>query len=224
LATGLAFVAARTKRTMLIDADPASGGLDLLLGAERMPGWRWPRLATACGHLGDLTSQLPSVDGIDLLSMGRSESPAGWAPQAEQLKAVLRSAMRSHETTVVDLSRTLGDAAEEALRRAELTVLVVRDDVRGIAAGREVARRLGGECGGLGIVVRHGKAHRLEPDVVAGAVGLPLLGSFVEDPMLALAAERGDPPGRSGRNGLSRLCRQLLDALPDTGATDERRR
>jgi secretion/DNA translocation related CpaE-like protein len=222
LAAGLAFVAARTKRTMLIDADPLSGGLDLLLGAERMPGWRWPRLATARGHLGDLTSQLPSVDGIDVLSMGRGESPPGWAPQAEQLKAVLLSAMRSHEITVVDLSRTLGVAAEEALRRAELAVLVVRDDIRGIAAGREVARQLRGECGRLGIVVRHGRTHRLEPNLVAGAVGLPLLGSFVEDPMLVLAAERGDPPGRSRRSGLSRLCRQLLDALPVAASTGEK--
>jgi secretion/DNA translocation related CpaE-like protein len=222
VAAGLAFVAARNKRTMLIDADPASGGLDLLLGAERMPGWRWPRLATARGHLGDLTSQLPSVDGIHLLSMGRSESPPGWSPQGEQLKAVLLSAMRSHEITVVDLSRTLGAAAGEALRRAELAVLVVRDDIRGIAAGREVAGRLKGECGGLGIVVRHGRTHRLEPSLVAGALGLPLLGPFVEDPMLVLAAERGDPPGRSGRNGLSRLCRQLLDALPVTGGTGEK--
>ena len=45
---------------MLIDADPRSGGLDLLLGAERTAGWRWPRLATARGHLGDLTGQLPT--------------------------------------------------------------------------------------------------------------------------------------------------------------------
>ena len=36
LAAGLAFVAARaSQRTMLIDADTRSGGLDLLLGAER---------------------------------------------------------------------------------------------------------------------------------------------------------------------------------------------
>jgi secretion/DNA translocation related CpaE-like protein len=222
LAAGLAFVAARTKRTMLIDADSVSGGLDLLLGAERMPGWRWPRLATARGHLGDLTSQLPSVDGIDVLSMGRSESPPGWALQAEQLKAVLLSAMRSHEIAVVDLSRTLGVAGAEALRRAELAVLVVRDDIRGIAAGREVVRQVRGECGRLGIVVRHGRTRLLEPNLVAGAVGFPLLGSFVEDPMLVLAAERGDPPGRSGRNGLSRLCRQVLDALPVGASTGEK--
>jgi secretion/DNA translocation related CpaE-like protein len=217
LAAGLAFVAARNQQTMLIDADPLSGGLDLLLGAERTPGWRWPRLASARGHLGDLTGQLPSVDGIDLLSMARGESPPSWAPRPEQLKAVLLSAMRSHELTVVDLSRTLGVAAREALRRAELAVLLVRDDIRGVAAGREVVRQLETESERLGVVVRQGRSRLLEPHLVASGVGLQLLGSFVEDPTLVLAAERGDPPGRSGRSSLSRLCRQLLDdlRLPD---------
>ena len=222
LAAGLAFVAARTHRTMIIDADPLSGGLDLLLGAERTSGWRWPRLATARGHLGDLTGQLPSVDGIDVLSMARAESPPGWAPHAEQLKAVVLSATRSHEMTVVDLSRSLGVAAWEALRRSELAVVVVRDDIRGIAAGREVVREFGEECERLGLVVRHGRSRLLEPNLVASGVGLPLLGSFVEDPTLVLAAERGDPPGRSGRSSLSRLCRQLLDALPLGDPTEEK--
>ena len=140
LAAGLAFVAARaSRRTMLIDADSRSGGLDLLLGAERTEGWRWPRLATARGHLGDLTG-LPTVEGVDLLSMARGEPTPGWVPQAEQLKSVVLSAMRSHEITVVDLPRALGVAAREPLRKAKLAVLVVRDDVRGVAAGREVVR------------------------------------------------------------------------------------
>jgi secretion/DNA translocation related CpaE-like protein len=213
LAAGLAFVAARTRRTMLIDADPLSGGLDLLLGAERTPGWRWPRLANARGHLGDLSGQLPSLDGIEVLSMTRCESPPGWVPDAEQLEAVLLSALRSHELTVVDLSRTLGATAREALRRADLVGLLVRDDIRGVAAGREVVRQLETESERLGVIVRQGPSRLLQPNLVASGVGRQLLGSFVEDPTLALAAERGDPPGRSARSSLSRLCRQLLDHL-----------
>ena len=213
LAGGLAFVAARTQRTMLIDADPRSGGLDLLMGAERAPGWRWPRLATARGHLGNLTGQLPSVDDVDLLSMARGEAPAGWELRAEQLAAVLLSAMRSHQITVVDLSRSFGSAAGEVLRRAELTVLVVRDDVRGVAAGREVARQLESECDHPGLVVRQGRSRLLEPSLVASGVGWPLLGSLSDDPALVVAGERGDPPGRSARGPLARLCHQLLANL-----------
>jgi secretion/DNA translocation related CpaE-like protein len=222
LAAGLAFVAARTQRTMLIDADPRSGGLDLLLGAERTPGWRWPRLATARGHLGDLTGQLPSIDGIDLLSMARGESPPGWELTAEQLKAVLASAMRSHELTVVDLSRAFGIAALEALRMAELGLVVVRDDVRGVAAGREVARQLASECDRLEIVVRRGRSSLLEPKLVASGVGLPLLGSYADEPSLVLAAERGDPPARSGRSALARLCRELLSNVTQIPVAQEK--
>jgi secretion/DNA translocation related CpaE-like protein len=223
LASGLAFVAARTsQRTMLIDADQRSGGLDLLLGAERTGGWRWPRLATARGHLGDLTGQLPTVEGVDLLSMARGDSTPSWELQAEQVKSVLQSAMRSHEITVVDLPRTLGAAAGEALRRAKLAVLLVRDDVRGVAAGREVARELASECDCLGLVVRRGRLHLLEPQLVATSVGLPLLGSFVDDPALVLAAERGEPPARSARSALARLCRQLLGDLPQTHLAEEK--
>ncbi len=223
LASGLAFVAARTsQRTMLIDADQRSGGLDLLLGAERSDGWRWPRLATARGHLGDLTGQLPTVEGVDLLSMARGDSTPSWELQAEQLKSVLQSAMRSHEITVVDLPRTLGAAAGEALRRAKLAVLLVRDDVRGVAAGREVARELDGECDRLGLVVRRGRLRLLEPQLVATGVGLPLLGSLVDDPALVLAAERGEPPARSARSALARLCHQLLGDLPQTHSAEEK--
>jgi secretion/DNA translocation related CpaE-like protein len=222
LAAGLAFVAARTHRTMLIDADPRSGGLDLLLGAERTPGWRWPRLATARGHLGDLTGQLPSVDGIDLLSMGRCEPPPGAALTGEQVRAVLSSAMRSHEITVVDLSRAFGLAASEALRRSGLAVLVVRDDIRGVAAGREVARELESDCDRLEIVVRQGRSSLLEPKLVASGVGLPLLGSYADDQGLVVAAERGDPPARSGRSSFARLCREVLNNLTEIPAAHEK--
>ncbi|HET9779781.1 MAG TPA: septum site-determining protein Ssd, partial [Propionibacteriaceae bacterium] len=222
LASGLAFVAARTsQRAMLIDADPHSGGLDLLLGAERTAGWRWPRLAAARGHLGDLTGQLPTVEGVDLLSMARDDSTPSWELQTEQLQAVLQSAMRSHEITVVDLPRTLGSAAGDALRRAKLAVLLVRDDVRGVAAGREVVRELAAGCDCLGLVVRRGRLAVLQPQLVAAVVGLPLLGSFVDDPALVLAAERGEPPARSARSPIARLCRQLLADLPQTQLAEE---
>jgi hypothetical protein len=89
----------------------------------------------------------------------------------------------------------------------------VGDGVGGVAAGREVVRELEGACDRLGLVVRQGRSRLLEPTLVATGVGLPLLGSFVDDPALVLAAERGDPPARSARSGLARLCRQLLGDL-----------
>ena len=201
---------------MLIDADPRSGGLDLLMGAERTAGWRWPRLATARGRLGDLTGQLPTVEGVDLLSMARGDSTPSWELRAEQLKSVLQFAMRSHEITVVDLPRTLGAAAGEALRRAKLVVLLVRDDVRGVAAGREVVRELAGGCDRLGLVVRRGRLRLLEPQLVATGVGLP--------PARLSMTRRWPWPlsEASRRRGACAASRQLLGALPQTHLTNQK--
>ena len=81
---GLAFVAARYAadhadrcRSALRWARPADG-------CGTNTGLAVARLATARGHLGDLTGQLPSVEDVDLLSMARGESTPGWELQAEQ--------------------------------------------------------------------------------------------------------------------------------------------
>lgn len=213
LAAGLAFVAARSAvRTMLIDADPYGGGIDLLLGAERTDGWRWPRLASARGHLGDLGGQLPQVDGMDILSMARGEEDTG-GPDAEQLTSIVVSAVRSHRLTVVDLPRSLSPAAREAVRRADRVLLVVQADVRGVAAGRALVRQLDQACRELSLVVRLGRARGLDADTVAAGLGLPLAGTVADDPALIAAAECGDPPARSPRSPLAKSCRGILDAV-----------
>jgi hypothetical protein len=71
-------------------------------------------------------------------------------------------------------------------------------------------------------VVRQGRSRLLEPNLVATGVGLPLLGSFTDDPGLVFAAERGDPPGRSARSSLARLCRELLGELSQAYPTEEK--
>jgi secretion/DNA translocation related CpaE-like protein len=212
LAAALAFVAARQgERSALLDTDRRGGGLDLLVGAERVDGWRWPRLARARGHLGELAEQLPCVDDMDVLSMGRGEH-ADLA--AEQLGAVIEAVRRSHDWTVVDVSRDLGPELLEPMSTGAAWLLVVRDDIRGVAAGRERVLELGdlGICPGL--VVRRGRAGMLDPESVADGLGLQLAGTFNDEPGLLLAAERGDPPGRSPRSPLAHLARNLLQQLP----------
>lgn len=74
LAVGLAAVAARSKvHTVLVDADPLGGGLDLLVGMERERGLRWKDLSGARGRLqpGLLSSLLPTSGGLTVLSWGR---------------------------------------------------------------------------------------------------------------------------------------------------------
>ncbi|HSU36850.1 MAG TPA: septum site-determining protein Ssd [Propionibacteriaceae bacterium] len=211
LAAGLAFTAAREwERSMLVDADRYGGGIDLLVGAERVDGWRWPRLARASGHLGDLGGQLPTVDGIDVLAMARTSHPPDWELGAEPLRAVLGSARRGYELTVVDLPHGAGPAVEEVLRLADLIVLVLRDDLRGVAAGREMLAVIEESRSEVGLVLRQSRPRLLNASVVAEGLGLRLLGTIADDSTLVVAAERGDPPGRSLRSPLAQLCRELL--------------
>jgi hypothetical protein len=59
----------------------------------------------------------------------------------------------------------------------------------------------------------------MSAETVAEALGLPLLGTLVDEQALAMAAERGDPPARSSRSPLAQLCRKVLQdvltAVPD---------
>jgi secretion/DNA translocation related CpaE-like protein len=215
-AAGLATVGAQLgRRTALVDVDEQSGGLDLLLGAEGAPGWRWPRFAGARGFLGDLHGQLPHSDGVDVLSTAREPGPA--ALGAEQLRAVLLSLARTHDLVVADLPRGLTVGCREALRLADDVLLVVRADLRGIAAARALVRELAPACGRVDLLVRQGRFRGMDPPAVAEALELACLGRVPHDAALAPAAETGDPPARSPRSGLGRSCRQVLEALPSPG-------
>src|SRR5215217_3165664 len=202
LAAGLAIVAARTgRRTLLLDCDPLGGGIDLLIGAERVEGWRWPQFATVTGEIGDLWGQLPQVDDLDLLSMARSSTMRGDSsppdPGPEQMESVLSSVGRCYDLVVADLPRTLGDGSAEVIRRAHHVVLVVPATVRGIAA----SRRLSSDLTALGalpvVLVRQPRSRGIASEAVSNAVGLPMVGVIADEPGLRLGAERGDPPGRS---------------------------
>ncbi|GAA1426262.1 hypothetical protein GCM10009616_00350 [Microlunatus lacustris] len=213
-AAALALVAARRGgRVALVDLDERGGGLDLLLGAEQQEGWRWPRLAGARGFLGDLHGQLPTVEGVDLLSVARL-APEAPPLAAEAVGPVLLSLVRSHPLVVVDLPRQPTAAAAEALRQADEVLLLVRGDVRGVAAGRAAARALGPACASLSALSRSGRRGGVAGEAAAAALGLPSAGVVPHDPAAVVAAEHGEPPARSPRSPLARSCRAVLDRRP----------
>ena len=215
VSTALAVVAARSgRRTMLVDLDPLGGGIDLLLGAERATGWRWPRLLGARGQLGDLTGQLPHTDGLDLVAMARCPAtPRSQHPTPEAVAAVLTSGSRSHELVVVDVGRVGGEPAAAALRLADTGLLLVAADVRGVSAAREAYREVAESCAGWHLLVRRPRAGGLGASAAADGLGPALLGVIDDDPGLALAAQRGTPPARSSRSQLARVCRQVLASV-----------
>ncbi|NUT36200.1 MAG: hypothetical protein HOV79_24340, partial [Hamadaea sp.] len=79
LAVALAVTGSRSGlSTLLIDADPMGGGIDLTLGWEGEEGLRWPGLAGASGRIDPelLTRALPGRGPMNVLSWNRD---GGWA-------------------------------------------------------------------------------------------------------------------------------------------------
>jgi secretion/DNA translocation related CpaE-like protein len=215
IAAGLCCVAAAdTVSSMLVDLDPFGGGIDLLVGAESLPGWRWPRLQTAQGHLGDLTGHVPRVAGMDVLSASRDDDHAPAELGTDSVRAVLLSTSRSHRLTVADLPRAMTASSREVLQRAQRTLLVVPANVRGIAAAQQFRSQLLSASSDLRVVVRTPRSGGVDAGMVSDAVELQLAGVVGEDSSLTAAADRGEPPGRSGRSPIGKLARRLLADLP----------
>ncbi len=217
LAAGLALAAAeRGVASALVDADPVGGGLDLLLGAERLPGHRWGRMAGAQGEVGDVRGLLPRVEGVTLLSMARD---AGELPGAGAVAAVTRSLARHHGLVVLDAGRTPWPAARALVRSAWPTMLVASAGVRAVASARAVVTAL--ELDGAGVVVRAVPGVRVPPELVAEALGLELWGQVPFDRGVVAAAEAGEPPWL-GRSRWGRAVAGLLETVLARAGDDDR--
>ncbi|MGZ4593310.1 MAG: septum site-determining protein Ssd [Kineosporiaceae bacterium] len=213
LAAALARVAAGTGvSTMLVDADPIGGGIDMVLGREDASGLRWPDLASAAGRVSaeSLRAALPRAGELSVLSCGRGES---LQLSVDAVRAVLTAARRSHELVVVDLPRHLDEVAELVLSTATVTLLVVPAEVRATAAAGRIAVGVGLLATDLRAVVRGPAPSGLTGPLVADALGLPLAGWMDAEPDLARALEHGRPPAADGKGPLASFCRALLDDL-----------
>ncbi|WP_326721575.1 MULTISPECIES: septum site-determining protein Ssd [unclassified Streptomyces] len=214
LACALAVTSAREgRRTLLVDADPLGGGLDVLLGGEGVEGLRWPAFAASRGRVGGgaLEESLPELHALRVLSWDRGDSVA-IPPQA--VRAVLAAARRRGGAVVVDLPRRIDEGVAEALAQLDLGVLVVPADLRAIAAAGRVASSVGMVLRDLRVAVRGPYAPGLDDREVARLLGLPLVGEVpVEPPML----DGGGPPGGSPRGPLARFCSAFWARVPVEG-------
>jgi secretion/DNA translocation related CpaE-like protein len=188
-AAAVALQAAANETVTLVDADPIGGGLDLLLGAEAVPGARWADLGDCRGVVAAaaLTATLPVVGGMTLLSFGRGAARV--LPDA--MEAVLAAAARGSDLVVVDLPRGPDAAAERVAGAAALVVLVVPATVRAVAAAGPSIERWSAGGAEMALAVRHPGPADLTPAAVASAVGLPLLTVVPGDRRLADLTDRG---------------------------------
>ncbi|WP_308123293.1 septum site-determining protein Ssd [Modestobacter marinus] len=219
LATALALTArpAMPDGVLLVDGDGCAAGLDLLLGAERAQGLRWPDLFGLSGRVSGaaLLAALPEAHGVPVLAASRD---VAHEVPPEALLAVAAGARESGCGVVVDLPRSSG-AAETLLAEADLAVLLVPARLRAAAAARVL---LHGDPAHVApwsaaqVVTRPvpGGLSRAE---VADVVGRPVLAELGPDRAAVARSERGEPPAVSARSPLGSVSRRLLDQLDGTG-------
>src|SRR4051812_12529598 len=210
VATALAVAAA--PGVLLVDGDAGGGGLDLLLGAERVDGLRWPELTGVRGRVaGDaLLASLPETDGVHVLAAARDQG-APLPPEA--LVAVALAGRTSGTPVVVALPRADPALAEPVLAEADLAVLVVPARLRAASAARLL---LQGAWSAAVVVVRPVPGGLSRSDV-ADVLGRPVLTEVAHDRSAVPRGERGEPPVVSVRSPFGVLARRLLAELPRRG-------
>lgn len=212
LASALAVAGARLGLgPVLVDADPGSGGLDLVLGAEEVAGARWCDLAAVTGLLSPdtLRAALPSAHGVAVLSVDR-ESPEPLPISA--VPAVVDSTTTAYDLVLLDLPRARADLLEVLVPRCDVVLLVVTADVRGASAALRPAGLLR-QRAATRLAVRHVPQAGLDPDEIGSWLDLDVALELPHDRGLAAALDRGDPPGLQPRSRLARACHDLVASL-----------
>ncbi len=213
LAIALALASLRRDlNTVLVDADPLGGGIDLALGIEDRPGLRWPDLTSARGRMPRRipTEALPSLGDLAVLSWDRI-SPTAIPPSV--MTSMLTGARRGKDLLVVDLPRFPDQAAAIAMQMAEIILVVVPAEVRAIAAAARICDTANRHCADVRVVVRLPGPARLNAVTVSDALALPVAGVLRHDHGLATGLERGEPPGSRRRSSLARVGMRILSDL-----------
>lgn len=207
---------------LLLDADPRSGGADLLLGADRLPGLRWGDLAGVTGRLRpdvlracvDVGVGAAAGGSLRLLSGDRSTVGQAVLPV---VPAVVEAARRTFALTVLDLPRGgLHDVPDDLLAACEEVLVVLPATSRAAAAACTVVddlRRVD-PAPPVRIVLRDIGSGALTDDL-ADAVGAPAAGILRPERDLDAGLERGEglPLGRrSGLRGFA--ARWAADTRP----------
>lgn len=165
--------AARGLPAVLVDADAASAGADVLLGCESVAGLRWPDVAGVHGRVGAeaLRSALPETCGLAVLTWG-PDRPS--TLPAHTLERTVATVARAAEIVVVDLGRHLDAARHGLAGRTDTMLLVAGGDPLSAAGAHRVLAPLRDRCADLRMVVREGPTGSVEPALLGAAVDLPV--------------------------------------------------
>ncbi len=200
----------------VIDGHPFGGGLDVMLGADLEPGWRWNDLAAVRGDIDPaaLRSRLPSACGSAILSWGRSA--CSQAPKGSTI-AVAEALASGGDLTVIDLPRP--DSVDATVWWSLCTDLIVMLEagVRQVAAAALVLEAVAAvrdvtEAPTVQCVLRERRRHSLDRDQLAALLGVPFIGSITHDRGVEAALTRGEPLGKR-EGSLARLADSVLADL-----------
>lgn len=218
LAVGVAWAAAEaSRRVALVDLDAAGGGLDLLLGLEQAPGWRWPTLIGADGFLGDLHQLVPRLESLAVVSHERGVPVEVGAPA---VTAVLRSLRRTHDLVVVDAGARPGPGELAGIRSCDGALLVCSGEVRGLAAAVQRLRGIDAQVP-LAAVFSRVRPGSQGADAVGRTLGVPVVATLPPDKRVAACGEAGEPPGRGTGRAWRRACAMVLEGLQLEAADHE---
>ncbi|WP_430335488.1 septum site-determining protein Ssd [Rhodococcus sp. ACT016] len=200
--------------TLLVDADPLGGGLDLLLGIEGDPGLRWSGLAVEDGRVSAdaLRAALPSRgNAVSVLACGRGRSSSD-GPTPAAAAAVVEAGRGAGGLVVCDVPRHPSAVADCILDAADLVAVVVPATVRGGLAAERVLARVAERNPHQGIVIRGPAPGGLRGRDLADRLGVPLLAAMRPESRLDAMLERGGLDlGR--RSPLVAGARAVLDVL-----------
>ncbi|MCP1388508.1 hypothetical protein M5J20_10005 [Corynebacterium sp. TA-R-1] len=195
---------AAARGATLVDGHRRSGGLDLLLGIEDVPGARWGEVELGDGVIAreDIRRALPATrDDIAVLTCGRSAIPDPHAARTDDVDAVV-SAVATAGVTVLDAP------LEAVPARCDLAVVLVAARLRVAAA----AARVVAECAAAGIphalVVRDDAWASLSPAELEAVAGSQVLTRLRQVRGLTSQVERSGLPER-----LPRPLAQAADAV-----------
>lgn len=184
----------RGVKTLVIDADPFGGGLDLLAGVEDESGIRWDALIDAHGRLPApaLEDSVMRAAGVSLLSFGRDGVVL---PDSSTAQSVLETSTRIFDLVVIDCGR---DAFSDLfVERAHVHAVVVRNHVRAAAAGAARLRALEGRTTEIHVLIAR-DAHGIDAASIARALGVTGASVIPFLPGMAVRADDGEGMGMPG--------------------------
>lgn len=196
LAAALCRVTSRGDSATLLDGHWLSGGLDLLLGIEHVPGARWGEIDFGEGTVArtDVRRALPATaDDIAVLTFPRQRVADPFRLEAAALEHVA-GAVGGAGLTVVDAPAALIPG------RSDLVVVVVVPEVRSVAA----ATRIVAECAAAGlpcvVVVRDSAWAALTDEEIAHTTGATVLTHLPHVRGLTRTVEKSGLPARVPRS------------------------